>query len=162
MSSAETSFRARRADANTQQVFFIIDTESIPDGRLLAEVKYPGQGLSPEDAVEKARAEARDNSNTGSDFLPYTFQVPVAVCVVRVGANFELQHVKCLDAPQYRPKEIVKQFWLGLTFYERYKLVTFNGRTFDLPLLELAAFRHGLPPGSISNGDAIASPAIWI
>jgi predicted PolB exonuclease-like 3'-5' exonuclease len=49
-----------------------------------------------------------------------------------------------LDAPQFRPKEIVRRFWLGVGMYERAKLVTFNGRCFDLPMLELAAFRHGL------------------
>ena len=45
-------------------------------------------------------------------------------------------------APEYRPAEIVKKFWLGSSRY-RAKMVTFNGRGFDLPLLELAAFREG-------------------
>jgi 3'-5' exonuclease len=147
MTPSELVNRSRRTETQREHVYFIVDTESIPDGHLLAEVKYPGQGLSPEEAIEKAQAEARDNSYNGSDFLPYTFQVPVGICVLRCGANFELQHIKCLDAPQFRPKDIVKQFWLGLSFYERYKIVTFNGRSFDLPLLELAAFRHGLNAG---------------
>jgi predicted PolB exonuclease-like 3'-5' exonuclease len=38
---------------------------------------------------------------------------------------------------------MVKQFWKGVAYYHRAKLVTFNGRGFDLPLLELAAFDHG-------------------
>jgi 3'-5' exonuclease len=99
--------------------------------------------LSAEDAIERAREEARQNSYTGSDFIPYTFQIPVAVCVVRVGEDFGLQAVACLDSPVYRPREVVKKFWLGLSFYTKCKLVTFNGRGFDLPLLELAAFRYG-------------------
>ena len=69
----------------------------------------------------------------------------MAVCVARVATDFSLQAVACLDSPLYRPKEIVKKFWLGLSFYTRCKLVTFNGRSFDLPLLELAAFRYGFP-----------------
>ena len=36
------------------------------------------------------------------------------------------------------------QFWRGLTHFNRARLVTFNGRGFDLPLLELAAFRYGV------------------
>ena len=36
----------------------------------------------------------------------------------------------------------MKKFWVGSARY-RAKLVTFNGRAFDLPLLELAAFRWG-------------------
>src|SRR5262249_50839189 len=94
------------------------------------------------DAIEKAREEARQNSTTGSDFIPFTFQIPVAVCVARVGDDFGLQAVACLDSPQFRMREIVKKFWLGLSFYTKCKLVTFNGRGFDLPLLELAAFRY--------------------
>jgi 3'-5' exonuclease len=144
MSSLELQSRAN-SDAATRTAFLVVDTESVPDGRLLNMVKYPGQGLSPEAAIEKAREEARQNSNTGSDFIPHTFQIPVAVCVLRVGADFSLQAIKCVDTPLFRPKEIVKNFWLGLSFYTKCKLVTFNGRGFDLPLLELAAFRYGFP-----------------
>ena len=144
MSSAQLDARSG-TEASTRTAFLVVDSESIPDGRLLNIVKYGGQGLSDEQAIEKAREEARQNSNTGSDFIPVTFQIPVAVCVARVATDFSLQAVACLDSPLYRPKEIVKKFWLGLSFYTRCKIVTFNGRSFDLPLLELAAFRYGFP-----------------
>lgn len=124
--------------------FLVVDTESIPDGRLLNAVKFPGLGLTDEEAVDRAREEARKTSNTGSDFIPLTFQLPIAVCVIRVGADFSLQAIKLIDSPLYRPPEIAKLFWLGLSFMKDYKIVTFNGRGFDLPLLELAAFRYGL------------------
>src|SRR5437588_1680018 len=119
--------------------YLVLDTESVPDGRLLAKVKYPGENLPPEEAIQRAQAEARELSRDGSDFLPVTFHFPVAVCVLRVAADFTLQALTCLDAPEYRPAEIVRKFWLGSARY-RAKLVTFNGRGFDLPLLELAAF----------------------
>jgi predicted PolB exonuclease-like 3'-5' exonuclease len=114
----------------------------VPDGRLISQVKYPGEDLPPEEAIRRAQAEARALSRDNSDFLPVTYQIPVAVCVLRVSADFALQALTCLDAPEYRPAEIVKKFWLGSARY-RAKLVTFNGRGFDLPLLELAAFRWG-------------------
>jgi predicted PolB exonuclease-like 3'-5' exonuclease len=125
--------------------FLIFDTESVPDGQLLRQVKYPDADMAPEDAIARAQAEARELSREGSDFLPVSFQVPVAVCVLRVAADFTLQALACLDAPQYRTEEMVRKFWLGVARYNRARLVTFNGRCFDLPLLELAAFRQGCP-----------------
>ena len=43
---------------------------------------------------------------------------------------------------------MVEQFWSGMAqtrqmYKDRVKLVTFNGRGFDMPLLEMAAFRYG-------------------
>jgi predicted PolB exonuclease-like 3'-5' exonuclease len=138
----------KNGDAGTPPAFLIFDTESVPDGKLLARTKYPGEKLSPEAAVARAQAEALEYTHNRSDFVPVAFQYPVAVCVLRVDAAYNLQAVKCLDAPQFRPRKIVEDFWNGLAAYkEKYKekirLVTYNGRGFDLPLLELAAFRYG-------------------
>jgi 3'-5' exonuclease len=144
-SQISADIKARRAETQAPGVataFLILDTESIPDGRLVSGVKYPADNLTPEAAIERAQAEAREQSRDGSDFLPVTFQIPVAACVVRVASDFTIQAVTCLDAPQYRPEEIVKKFWIGVGRYKA-KLVTFNGRGFDLPLLELAAYRYG-------------------
>ena len=120
----------------------MIDTESIPDGHLLRQVKYPGQTFTDDEAVVKAQDEARENSWTGSDFLPVTFQTPVSVCVARVAPDYSLTKITCLDSPRFRPAEMVGQFWGGLEKMSA-KLVTFNGRGFDMPLLELAACRFG-------------------
>src|SRR5262249_38153642 len=129
--------------AGPRTAFLILDTESVPDGRLLGKVKYPGEAISPDEAIARAQSEAREQSRDGSDFLPVTFQYPIAVCVLRVAPDFTLQALACLDAPDFRPTEMVRKFWLGVARYKA-KLVTFNGRGFDLPLLELAAFRYGL------------------
>ena len=51
--STETS-----RDAESAPAYLILDTESIPDGKLLAQTKYPGENLTPEQAVERAQAEA--------------------------------------------------------------------------------------------------------
>jgi predicted PolB exonuclease-like 3'-5' exonuclease len=135
MGLTDTSARLSALENNTRTAFLVVDTESVPDGRLLSAVKYPGESLSPEAAVERARGE--------SDFIPVTFQVPVGVCVLRVGPDFSLINFKCLDSPHFRSREIVNQFWFSVTHYKA-KLVTFNGRGFDLPLMELAAFRYGI------------------
>jgi predicted PolB exonuclease-like 3'-5' exonuclease len=144
-SQISAEIQARRAEAKAPGVataYLILDTESIPDGRLISSVKYAADNLSPEAAIDRAQAEAREQSRDGSDFLPVTFQIPVAACVVRVASDFTMQALTCLDAPQYRSEEIVRKFWTGVGRYKA-KLVTFNGRGFDLPLLELAAYRYG-------------------
>lgn len=143
MTSTESRRSAAMADSGKRTAWLIVDTESVPDGELLAKVKYPAEPLLPEAAIERARKEAREQSYNGSDFIPVTFQKPVAVCVIRVGADYRLQKLSCLDAPHFQPEEIVKKFWLGVGFYKA-KLVTFNGRGFDMPLMELAAFRQGI------------------
>lgn len=123
--------------------FLIVDIETVPDGILLSKVAYPGQSLDPVAAVEQARRDALQKSGGKSDFVPINFCYPVAVCVARVAADFSLQAITCLDTPQFRPIEIVADFWRGLGRY-RSTLVSFNGRGFDLPVLELAAFRWGI------------------
>jgi predicted PolB exonuclease-like 3'-5' exonuclease len=127
----------------TQTAFLVFDTESVPDGQLIGRVKYPRENLTPEEAIARAQAEARAQSANGSDFLPVTFQVPVAVCVLRVGVDFTIQGVTSLDTPLFRTPEIVRAFWKGVGHYQAARLVTFNGRGFDLPLMELAAFDYG-------------------
>ncbi|MGH9676637.1 MAG: ribonuclease H-like domain-containing protein [Candidatus Acidiferrum sp.] len=132
------------ADAVNDTAYLVLDTESVPDGDLIARVSFPAENLSAEEAIRRAQAEALEKSGGVSDFIPVTFQIPVAVCVLRVGADFTLRKITCLDAPLYRPAEITRQFWKGVADHQakhHAKLVTFNGRAFDLPLMELAAYR---------------------
>ena len=119
-------------DALPPPGYLVFDCESIPDGKLLNIVKYPTEKLTPEEAVARAQAEAKANSG-GSDFLPVTFQLPIAISLLRVGTDFSLQAITCLDKPHYRPRALIEQFWAGLVYYRQQfpgqvKMVTFNGR----------------------------------
>ncbi len=122
--------------------YLVFDIESVADGRLVAAIRYPGEGLSPEEAVANYRAELMEKYET--DFIPYTFQVPVSVVVAKVSADFQLMDLVALDEPDFRPHVITENFWRGWEAYKQPTFVTFNGRTFDIPLMELAAFRYGL------------------
>lgn len=142
MNGTEAPISTPPEAAAAKPAYLVMDTESVPDGRLVGLIKYPADNLGPEEAIARFQAETRERSATGSDFLPVTFQYPVAICVLRVGGDWRLQKITCLDAPQFRPRDIVQKFWRGLAELNA-RLVTFNGRGFDLPLLELAAFRYG-------------------
>ena len=129
--------------------YLVFDIESVADGELVSKLRYPGQGLSAADAVRRYRDELMAKFET--DFIPYTFQVPVSVIVAKVAADFSLIDIVALDEPQFRSHVITENFWRGWEAYRRPTLVSFNGRTFDLPLLELAAFRYGIAAASWFN-----------
>ncbi|MBC8352506.1 MAG: 3'-5' exonuclease [Planctomycetes bacterium] len=116
--------------------------ESVADGQLVSKIRYPGEGLSPEDAIARYREELM--AKYESDFIPYSFQYPVSVVVAKVAADFQLLDIVALDDPEFRPHIITEHFWRGWEAYRHPTFVTFNGRTFDIPLMELAAFRFGL------------------
>ena len=122
--------------------YLVFDTESVADAELVAKLRYAGQGLSPGEAVRRYRDELMEKY--ASDFIPYSFQVPISVVAGKVTADFRLEDVVVLDEPQFRPHVITENFWRGWEKYGRPTLVSFNGRGFDLPLLELAAFRYGI------------------
>jgi 3'-5' exonuclease len=122
--------------------YLVFDTESVADAELVAKLRYAKEGLSPGEAVRRYRDELMEKYE--SDFIPYSFQMPIAVVVGKVTAEFRLEDVVVLDDPQFRPHVITENFWRGWEKYHRPTLVSFNGRGFDLPLLELAAFRYGV------------------
>src|SRR5829696_8305853 len=122
--------------------YLVFDVESVADGGLVAKVRYPGQAIEPAEAVARYRAELLEKY--GSDFIPYTFQVPVSIVVAKLDGAFHLLDLVAIDEPEFRSHIMTEHFWRGWEAYGRPTLISFNGRTFDMPLLELAAFRYGL------------------
>jgi predicted PolB exonuclease-like 3'-5' exonuclease len=116
--------------------FAVFDIETRIDKDLLRRVLHRDEDISAEDAYAQTIAASR------SDFLPVAFHVPVSVVVGAVDENRVLTGVEVLGANGYSEAAIVCEFWERL---ERFQgtLVSFNGRRFDLPVLELAALRHG-------------------
>ncbi|HET6423538.1 MAG TPA: 3'-5' exonuclease [Planctomycetaceae bacterium] len=132
--------------------YLIFDVETIADGELIAKVRYPDEGLSAKAATKKYRQELMDD--TGRDVLPTTFVLPASVAIAKIDASYRLMDLVTLDAPQYRPHVITRLFWSGWNHYGRPTLVSFNGRGYDLPVLELAAFRYGYAVPAWFNVEA--------
>jgi hypothetical protein len=128
-------------DRRNQVAYLVFDIEAIADGDLVSRIRYPKEGLPPAVAVARYRSELI--AETGRDVLPTTFVLPISVVVAKVDSQYRLLDVVALDAPQYRPAVMTRLFWQGWSHYGRPTLVSFNGRSYDLPVLELAAFRYG-------------------
>ncbi len=122
--------------------YFVFDIESVADGSLVSKVRFPGEDVGAEEAIHRFREELIEKYE--SDFIPYTYQIPVSVAVAKVATDFRLIDLVTLDEPEFRPHVITEKFWRGWEVYKHPTLVSFNGRGFDVPLLELAAFRYGL------------------
>ena len=122
--------------------YLIFDIESVADRELIKRLRYADEPIDATAALARYRAELEEKYET--DFVPYTYQVPVSVVVAKVTSDFRLDDVTLLDEPEFRSHVIVENFWRGWEMYRRPTLVSFGGRSFDLPMLELAAFRFGL------------------
>ncbi len=130
--------------------YLLFDVESVADGELLKRIEYPDESFTSQQAIDHCRQQQLEK--TGREFIPYTFQIPVAVAIAKLSDDFRLLDLRTVDDPEFRPHVIARDFWNGWRHYRneavkwghQVTLVSFNGRTFDIPLLELAAFRYGI------------------
>jgi predicted PolB exonuclease-like 3'-5' exonuclease len=120
--------------------FAVFDIETRIDKHLLNQVFYAGEGLGDQEAYDRFRNEPR---NRGGDFLPLTLHLPIAIAIGEVDHDYTLRSVESLALNDYSEERLVRAFWRRLEGFGG-TLVSFNGRGFDLPVLELAALRYGL------------------
>jgi predicted PolB exonuclease-like 3'-5' exonuclease len=120
--------------------FIVFDIETRIDKTLLRDTMFPGQALSDEEAHRRARAALSEQ--TGNDFLPLTYHVPVSIVTGHVRGDHVLQNIDVARADERGEAGLVREFWHRLEAFEG-TLVSFNGRGFDLPVLELQALRWG-------------------
>ena len=136
--------------------YLVFDVESVADGPLISQVRYPDLGMSGNEAIAAYQDELLENK--GTTFIPHTYQIPTAVVIAKVASNFQLLDIVSLDEPEFRPHVITEHFWRGWEMYQRPIWVTFNGRSFDLPLMELAAFRYGISVPEWFKNEGYRSP----
>jgi 3'-5' exonuclease len=118
----------------------VFDIETIPDAAGLRRVWDLDPGVS-DDAVVDLVTQRRRQA-TGSDFLPAHVQRVVAVsCALRTDEGFR---VWSLGGAQDTEASIVQRFFDGIEKYTP-QLVSWNGASFDLPVLHYRAMIHGVP-----------------
>ncbi|MBN2373614.1 3'-5' exonuclease [bacterium] len=125
--------------------YAVIDIETRIDKALVKEVYESGSSISDDEAYENARQRILEESSGRTDFFPVPFHIPVSIVIGQVNETMEMTNITVLGEEQrdFSPRTLTTLFWERL---ERFKgaLVSFNGRGFDLPVLELQALKYGL------------------
>jgi len=120
--------------------YLVFDIETRVDKDLVKQVYDTENCLTLDQAYDFARDETQ--KKTGSDFFSIPFHIPLAVSTLQADEKYRIRSIGCFGADRFSEVEIVSRFWQ--TFETAQTLVTFNGRGFDLPVLEMQALKHGL------------------
>jgi hypothetical protein len=124
-----------------------LDLETVPDEALVAAVD--GRADRPHaERLQRLLAERRARTGGRSDFLPLPFHRPVAACLLEAVDKDGVVAVADVEAWTDRrgdEADFLERLWARL---EGAAVVTFHGRGFDLPVLELRSLKLGVPaPG---------------
>jgi predicted PolB exonuclease-like 3'-5' exonuclease len=121
--------------------FLIFDTETRIDKRLLNQAYFASEGLDDEAAYQRYRQQMLEDE--ASDFAPLPLHMPISVAIGEADDTHILRSITSLGVPEYSEEGLVREFWSRVERLDGC-LVTFNGRRFDWPVLELAALRYGI------------------
>src|SRR5690348_3231604 len=133
--------------------FVIFDIETRIDKRLLNRVFFARDGISDDEAYLRFGEELRAR---GNDFFPLTLHVPISIAIGHVDHDHILSRIDSFGVPDDSEKRIVSRFWQLMEEFGGC-LVSFNGRRFDLPVLELAALRWGISAPRYFGDDSSRS-----
>jgi predicted PolB exonuclease-like 3'-5' exonuclease len=122
--------------------YLVFDIETRVDKELVKEIYDPENSLTLDQAYDTARDQLLERSGQQSDFFPVPFHIPIAISTLQTGDNYRIHSLVCSGVDRYSEEELVTRFWQ--IFENAQTLVTFNGRGFDLPVLETRALKYGL------------------
>ena len=137
--------------------YVVLDLETVPDEDLVSAVD--GEPSRPyTDKVHRLLAARRAQSGGRSDFLPIPYHRPVAACWLEAterDGSMVLSDVGCWTDRRSAEGAFLEETWQKL---EGGTLVTFHGRGFDLPVLELRSLKLGLSVPSWFSAGRLGGP----
>jgi predicted PolB exonuclease-like 3'-5' exonuclease len=138
--------------------YVALDLETVPDEALVAAVD--GEPARPyADKLGRLLAARRAQSGGRSDFLPLPYHRPVVACTIeaaqRDGGAILVEDVSCWTDRKATEEGFLERTWGRL---RGRTLVTFHGRGFDLPVLELRSLKLSLSVPSWFSATRQAEP----
>jgi 3'-5' exonuclease len=136
--------------------YLVFDIETRVDKDLVKRIYDPEEALTIEQAYDKARDEILERSSQQSDFFPVPFHIPIAIATLQADENYRIGALGCFGADRFAETDLISRFWQ--VFERSQVLVSFNGRGFDLPVLEMRALKYGLSlPRYFATGQSRSS-----
>jgi predicted PolB exonuclease-like 3'-5' exonuclease len=133
----------------------IFDCETIPDADLVREQF----NITGNDLEVSQKAFEIQEQNTNSSFLPIPFHKVVAISAVMADDFGKFEKVSSIGGnSEY---EMIKNF---LNFIDKHnpKLVSFNGRNFDIPMLMVRAMKYNLScPAYFEKDNKMLNKSKW-
>lgn len=118
----------------------IFDCESIPDATLIRKTL----GFQGSDEEISLQALEWQKEQSGNEFLPLPYHQIVSICAVI--ANSFGTFIKVNKIEGENEAAMINNFFAFIEKYEP-KLVSFNGKNYDMPLLVLRALKYGIKAG---------------
>jgi predicted PolB exonuclease-like 3'-5' exonuclease len=134
--------------------FVTLDLETVADEALVSAVDGEPSRPYPEQ-LRRVLADRRARTGGRSDFLPLPYHRPVAACMLEAIEDGGI--VRAVDVASWTDRRgdepaFLEGAWDRLAGAS---LVTFHGKGFDLPVLELRSLKHAVAiPGAAARGFA--------
>jgi predicted PolB exonuclease-like 3'-5' exonuclease len=123
--------------------FITLDLETVADEALVSAVDGEPSRPYPEQ-LRRVLAERRARTGGRSDFLPLPYHRPVAACSIEAvedGGAVQVVDVRSWTDRRGDEPRFLADTWDRLSGAS---LVTFHGKGFDVPVLELRSLKHGV------------------
>jgi predicted PolB exonuclease-like 3'-5' exonuclease len=133
----------------------VFDVETVVDADMARRV-LGEEDLSDEEAVHRVAGTREDGQQRAFPKPLYHRVVEIAVCLVQGdGTVAVLRPLSERDRGEHDERTLLEAFWHGLASWSagKARLVTFNGRRFDIPVLVHRALLHGISPAPWWLGD---------
>lgn len=115
----------------------VFDCESVPDAALIRRL----YGFEGDDESVSKMALAAQKDESGNEFLPLPFHRIISICAVICDEFGAFIKVNKIDGDSER--EMIGNFFAFINKYEP-RLVSFNGKGFDMPVLVLRALKYNI------------------